>query len=134
LSSPALTLLATSVEQQETCMKLGISAKTIYFPPQCACCGSTPNTSLEASATKTTGKRTVRTQTKTSSFPYCSTCAEHVRVAESNTAIVFIGITISLFVLLLLARVVFLGIIAAAVIIGVTFIFGMQNSMRKRPS
>lgn len=60
-------------------MLVQLSARQITFPRMCACCGGAPNTTYAATATRVTGKRVVRTQSASWSFPYCNHCLAHVR-------------------------------------------------------
>lgn len=47
------------------------------MPFECACCGATPDATLGVTATRTTGKRIVRTQSKSQQVPYCQQCLAH---------------------------------------------------------
>lgn len=67
-------------------MIVEVSGQRFTFPQQCACCGGTPNTSLSASHTKTSGKRVVKSRTWSWEFPYCTSCLAHVS-AYSNAAV-----------------------------------------------
>lgn len=75
-------------------MRISLSGHKFTFPQQCACCGATPQTTLTASASRSTGKRVVHTTTKAWDFPYCIPCIGHVRTAKSaGTLATFIIIT-----------------------------------------
>ncbi len=63
-------------------MRVDVSGYKFTFPYQCACCGSAPQTTLTASASRSTGKRVVHTSSKSWDFPYCAGCIEHVRTAR----------------------------------------------------
>jgi len=74
-------------------VRIDLSGNKFTFPQQCACCGESPETTLSASASKSTGKRVVHTTSKSWEFPYCTRCASHVRAArEAVTAITIIAI------------------------------------------
>jgi len=63
-------------------MRIDLSGHKFTFPQQCACRGAAPQTSLAASATRTTGKRVVHTDTRSWDFPYCLSCTAHVKAAK----------------------------------------------------
>ena len=73
-----------------------VSGYQFVFPQQCACCGVPPQSALVVSATKTTGKRVVRTATNSWQIPYCMHCLAHVakvRLARTwLSGLVVIGI------------------------------------------
>lgn len=77
-------------------MRIDLSGHKFTFPQQCACCGAPPQTVLSASATRTTGKRVVHTDTRTWDFPYCFVCTAHVSAAKSASiaAVVIVGTAI----------------------------------------
>lgn len=76
-------------------MRVEASGYQFVFPQMCACCGSQPETALTVSATKTSGKKVVRTQTNTWDFPYCSKCVEHTNMATfAIIAMVVVGIIV----------------------------------------
>jgi hypothetical protein len=60
-------------------MLVEVSGQRFVFPQQCACCGGSPNTTLQAAHSKSWGKRVVHTKTWRWDFPYCSSCLDHVR-------------------------------------------------------
>ena len=53
-----------------------ISARIIHWPRACAC--RRPNTTLEISSTRVTGKRVIHTHTKSWEAPYCRKCLAHI--------------------------------------------------------
>jgi hypothetical protein len=59
-----------------------VSARILRFPQACCCCGGAPDTHIDASSTRVTGKRVVRTQSKSWSFPICRRCLEHVSLSD----------------------------------------------------
>lgn len=74
-------------------MRVDVSGHKFSFPHQCACCGAMPQTTLTASASRSTGKKVVHTTSKSWDFPYCVQCTEHVRAASnavSTTAFIII--------------------------------------------
>lgn len=60
-------------------MVVQISGQIISAPRQCICCGGTPDQEVTASAKRRSGKRVIRTQTRSWSFPYCTRCARHAQ-------------------------------------------------------
>lgn len=66
-------------------MQVEVSGRQFIFPSLCACCGTHSETSFTVSASKSTGKKKVRTETHTWDFPYCTCCIKHVN-AESSAA------------------------------------------------
>ncbi len=86
-----------------------VSARILRFPQVCCCCGRTPDSSLVASSTRVWGKRVIRTQSKSWSFPICHRCLKHVRLydeadrqrqvaqrhKQTGTACIIIGILLS---------------------------------------
>ena len=68
-------------------IEVRVSARILKFPQACCCCGRAPDTYIEATATRVTGKRVVRTQTKSWHFPACRNCQSHIRLyAEATEA------------------------------------------------
>jgi hypothetical protein len=63
-----------------------ISARIIRWPQACACCCQASDTAVEVRSTRTTGKRVIRTHTKSWSVPYCSRCREHIQVGTTLRA------------------------------------------------
>lgn len=68
-------------------MRIDVSGQKFLFPPRCACCFDHANDSLVVSASRSTGKKVVHTQTKAWDFPYCAKCVRHVRSAEAATVL-----------------------------------------------
>jgi hypothetical protein len=60
-------------------MEVEVSGHKLTFPMQCLCCSRSPDTQLEFSASRTTGKRVVRTQTRGWDVPVCNSCLTHHR-------------------------------------------------------
>jgi len=58
-------------------VRVMISGQLISLPRQCICCGGTADHEMTATAKRKTGKRVVRTQTRSFQFPYCTACAKH---------------------------------------------------------
>jgi hypothetical protein len=77
-------------------MRVEVSAKLLKFPQQCVCCGGVPDTVYQAVATRTTGKRVVRTDSRSWDFPYCVGCAGHLAhyraAGTARTAFVLLGL------------------------------------------
>lgn len=73
-----------------------ISARIIRWPDICACCSRPADTAIEISSTRTTGKRVIRTQTKSWQVPYCKRCLSHIRAAKDLRAFWRIVINLSL--------------------------------------
>ena len=63
-------------------MKVEVSGHKFDFPRVCACCGRLPQTTLSATASKTSGKTVVTTSSRSWEFPYCAGCVAHVKVAD----------------------------------------------------
>lgn len=71
---------------------VSVSGQIVSVPRQCACCGALPDGELLVSATRTPGKRVVKTDTRTWAFPYCSACLRHVNQWHSADTIMFVGL------------------------------------------
>ena len=99
-----------------------VSARLLNFPAVCCCCGiSEPSTHYCATATRTTGKRVVRTDSRSWNFPLCSHCSEWMRrqhVANANRSL-FVALIVLAFLGLVfgiaLPPVVLLGIVCGAI-------------------
>jgi hypothetical protein len=85
--------------------EISLSAKLIRFPRRCCCCGAADAANkYEAIATRTSGKRVVRTDSRSWSFPICSQCLEWVRAKNVAKALsrflllVVLGMSIALYV------------------------------------
>jgi hypothetical protein len=61
-------------------VRLYISARKLNVPRICACCGAPPDAEMDAKHTRTTGKRVIREQTRSWTFPYCLQCIRHVEM------------------------------------------------------
>jgi hypothetical protein len=55
-----------------------ISARILTWPRMCACCGRPSDTTMRASACKSSGKRVVTATTSWWEVPHCSECVQHV--------------------------------------------------------
>lgn len=73
---------------------VNVSARILKLPQLCCCCGvSEPQGRYQACYTRTTGKRVVRTDTRSWSFPICGPCISWIELdstANRNRA-VFVG-------------------------------------------
>ena len=57
-----------------------VSARLLHFPDVCCCCGcSGADNRFQAVATRTTGKKVVRTDSRSWSFPLCGDCERWIR-------------------------------------------------------
>lgn len=61
-------------------MRIEASGYKLEFPQACACCGCSADTAVTVSASKSSGRKVVRTKTNTWDFPYCRRCVKHVRI------------------------------------------------------
>jgi hypothetical protein len=59
-----------------------VSARLLSWPQCCVCCGGLADTSYQAAFTRTTGKRVIKTDTRSWAVPYCSRCRGHVEKAR----------------------------------------------------
>ena len=60
-----------------------VSARTFEVPFECPCCGAPPDTELEISVTRTSGRQVARDTARALEFPYCSRCVAHAGIWES---------------------------------------------------
>jgi|SRR5579884_732051 len=102
-------------------MRVDISGHKFVFPHQCACCSAMPQTTLTASASKSTGKRVIHTTSKSWDFPYCIHCVNHVRVANTATVTTTCTIVVTL---IAASYLFFLGALAFGLILGIAGIVG----------
>lgn len=79
-------------------MYVEVSASKLTIPRFCICCDSEPDTQRAFVATRTTGKRVIKTQSKHWDFPICRTCSAHdlAWVSAANGAWVFGASTLAL--------------------------------------
>lgn len=56
-----------------------VSARILRFPHYCACCCEPTQHCRDFVATRVTGKKVIRTTSRSWSFPYCERCAAHAR-------------------------------------------------------
>ncbi len=108
-------------------MRVDLSGHKFIFPQHCACCGAMPQTTLAASASRSTGTRVVHTTSKSWDFPYCAQCTEHVRIANNAASTTAIIVTVSLIIasyLYFMTSVQILGgLVAVAGIVGSIFAY-----------
>src|SRR5262249_36844694 len=78
-------------------MRVYISARKLAFPTLCACCLQAADSQWIATATRTSGKRVVRTQSRRYAFPYCTRCVSHLQLWESADSGLVLIATLSLF-------------------------------------
>ena len=66
------------------------------LPPLCCCAGSRPTEEFHATASRTTGKRVVRTDSRSWTFPICADCLDWIEVQQAATTLlyVFIGLVV----------------------------------------
>ena len=82
-----------------------ISANLLSWPNLCACCGGSPDTKLNASASRVIGKRVRHTTTSSWSVPYCSKCVHHKTVYESASNWLLVSFILGLIVWFFVAKV-----------------------------
>lgn len=66
-------------------MRVELSGLKLVFPLQCSCCGNAASGTYAARATRTTGKRVVRSTSRGWEFPHCDVCAGHLRAYISGS-------------------------------------------------
>lgn len=67
------------------CVK--VSARILRFPSVCCCCGSgCPQTWFRATATRTTGKKVIRTDSRSWDFPLCHKCESWMDLQHAANA------------------------------------------------
>src|SRR5579862_5573633 len=121
-------MVAASDAIRRANMKVDVSGQKFVFPQTCACCGSWPHTTFAAVASKTTGSRVVRTQSKSWDFPYCGSCICHVSKARTAT-----NVSGTIAALAVVAAVVagFSGLLAISVVVAAAGISGAIYSYHK---
>ena len=62
-----------------------VSAHLLTWPRLCACCSRPATTDVAPSYTRVSGKRVVRTNTRSWRVPVCATCAEHSSIYGRTT-------------------------------------------------
>jgi len=62
-----------------------VSARILTWPGLCACCSHPAATEVAASYTRVSGKRVMRTKTRSWRVPVCAICAEHGRIYSRTT-------------------------------------------------
>jgi hypothetical protein len=68
-------------------LRVDVSGYKFTIPSYCACCHGQPSLTVFTSACKSTGKKVVHTTTKGWDIPYCSGCANHMRMAKQARVI-----------------------------------------------
>ncbi len=64
-------------------MRVDLSGHSFIFPASCACCNGAADQHLTIWASRSSGKRVIRTAANAWDVPYCSGCLAHVSAAES---------------------------------------------------
>jgi hypothetical protein len=64
-----------------------VSARKLTMPAACPCCDGHPDSEMNVSHTRRTGKRVIREQTRSWTFPYCGRCVAHVATWNAADAI-----------------------------------------------
>jgi hypothetical protein len=59
-------------------VRVQISARLISWPQQCACCLGRATEVYQTSHTRVTGKKVIRTDSRSWKVPYCGNCLDHV--------------------------------------------------------
>lgn len=77
-------------------MRVEASGYQFIFPQHCACCDTKADTALTVSASKSSGKKVVRTKTNTWDFPYCTQCKKHIEAADTANILTGVVCVISL--------------------------------------
>lgn len=67
-------------------VRVHVSGPHFIFPELCACCCELADRQLAVAASKSTGKRVIRTRTNAWDIPYCQTCLKHAKVYDEATA------------------------------------------------
>lgn len=73
---------------------VNVSARVLRWPPCCACCLRPADAYLEASHTRVTGVRVIRTDARSWRVPYCKNCLRHVDADENARSITDTGATV----------------------------------------
>jgi len=78
--------------------QIQLSARTVQWPAQCACCNGRAETTLRATTTRTTSKRLVTAARRHWDVPYCAACLGHIQKqrAAASTRKTGIGLAIVL--------------------------------------
>lgn len=66
-------------------LRVSVSGRKLAFPGACCCCRGDADSSILATATRTTGKRVIRTQTQSWTFPCCAACVGHARKSKTES-------------------------------------------------
>jgi hypothetical protein len=113
---------------QHNLMNVDVSGQKLVFPSRCACCNRPADTTLSATASRTTGKRVVHTQTKGWNIPYCIACQTHVSAWNAS---IYPGITLGILgiiVAIITQDVVGMIILVACGVLGTVVV---QNARKK---
>lgn len=76
-----------------------VSARLLSWPRLCACCSRPATMDITASYTRVSGKRVIRTNTRSWPIPVCMTCAEHGRIYSQTKGATERAIAWSVFIL-----------------------------------
>ena len=76
--------------------QIQVSARTVEWPAQCACCNGPAETTLRASTTRTTSRRLVTTIKRHWDVPYCEVCLAHIQKHRSAVSMRKAGIGVAL--------------------------------------
>ena len=60
-------------------MRVDLSGIRFAFPNECPCCGGMPDGTLVISASRSKGRRVVRTEVRAWNLPYCNRCIKHIK-------------------------------------------------------
>ncbi len=72
-------------------VRVEVSARLIRWPDRCACCLGRANTVHETTHTRVTGKKVIRTDSRSWQVPYCTNCLDHVDAASKAKSITTAG-------------------------------------------
>jgi hypothetical protein len=111
--------------------KVSVSARILRSPNMCCCCARpNPNGKFNAVATRTTGKRVVRTQERSWEFPMCTECIEwRESVLKGRTVLTFTFVSSALtFYVGLENLLLFLVCLGCSIGLAVLFYFIDKNS------
>lgn len=108
-------------------MRVQLSGKRFVFGRNCVCCGAPAETELAVSATRTTGKRVVRTRTNTWMFPYCQSCVAHVAAWDSAG-----GCGVIAFALIVGTVLSFWHLLVGVAVAGIGIALAVRDASKKR--
>jgi hypothetical protein len=84
-------------------MKVAVSGNIFSFPPECPCCGATPDTTLSVSASRPSRERQPRAETRVWDIPYCVRCISHMNAYEKLRPLARILTVLSIFLGMIVA-------------------------------